>query len=382
MDSPPAAGVVHRPSFQLRSLPIRYRWEVTRRHAYYQDWWKGARDHYRNEAVSDPREPFLRQASVVILGLIGVAGEPPDPATEFDQLADHLQAAWLSGAVHPVSFRGLVGLCIASLPEQTLAALGRLLLAASRDDEENRTPNRIRAVMDLATADAPGLDSYIDEPIVSINPAASGRQVTEGVQSLLSEWKAERQLSERRDRSDKYQDYLQVWDLREGWSGAAYEPARERRFREIARQLRLSVATVNNHYRGAFELIVGYPYSPELWVRTFGLLKFLSLGGTGLGPVSRRRPLSSYPRRPVPETRLQAKTNDEAAPGSLVAAVSSPDTSGEADLLSDICTLLDAGRTDQQIASELELSDHSLPAIAYLRERRNEFASGSAAPEK
>jgi hypothetical protein len=382
MDGPPATGVVHRPPFQLRSLPIRYRWEVTRRHSYYQDWWQGARDYHRNEPVTDPREPLLRQASMVILGVIGVSGEPPDPATEFDQLADHLQAAWLSGAVHPVSFRGLAGLCIASLPEETLATLGTLLLEASREDEENRPPSRIRAVMDLATAEAPGLDSYVQEPIVSINPAASGRQVTEAIQSLLSEWKAERQLSERRDRSDKYQEYLQVWDLREGWTGAAYEPAQERRFREIAGQLRLSVATVNNHYRGAFELIIGYPYSPELWVRTFGALKFMSLGGTGLGPVSGRRPLSSYSRRPVPETRLQAKIKDEDAPGSLIAGVSSPDTSGESDLLSDICTLLDVGRTDQQIANELELSDHSVPAIAYLRERRSEFASAAQLPPK
>ena len=37
-----AHGIVARPLFQLRSLPIRFRWEVTRRHPYYQVWWKAA----------------------------------------------------------------------------------------------------------------------------------------------------------------------------------------------------------------------------------------------------------------------------------------------------------------------------------------------------
>ena len=74
-------GIVCRPPFQLRSLPIRYRWEVTRRHPYYQLWWEPARAQHRNLPTEHPAEIYLRQGAVTILATIGISGEPPDPAT-------------------------------------------------------------------------------------------------------------------------------------------------------------------------------------------------------------------------------------------------------------------------------------------------------------
>jgi integrase len=89
--------LVARLPFQLRSLPIQYRWEVTRRHPYYQSLWLLARAYYRNEPVESEVEPVFHQIAVAILGTIGVSGEPPDPATEFAELADLIIALACTG---------------------------------------------------------------------------------------------------------------------------------------------------------------------------------------------------------------------------------------------------------------------------------------------
>lgn len=216
----PDFGVLPRPVFQLRSLPIAYRWEVSRRHPYYQMWWQPARAKHRNHEVQVPAEEFLRQAAVVILAAIGVTGEPPDPSTEFSELeSDELNQAWLTGALHPISFRGMAGALLAALPKEALGHVGMLMVEASCDDVEGEPPKKIASMLSLTTLDKPGLDDYADEPLVSINPAASTRQLREALETLLPEWKEDRGLVEQRSRADKYDAYLRVWDLREGWDG-------------------------------------------------------------------------------------------------------------------------------------------------------------------
>ena len=315
-------GIVPRPPFQLRSLPIQYRWEVTRRHPYYQCFWLIARAHHRQEPLAHEAEKYFRHLAVAILAMIGVSGEPPHPATEFTDLGEaDLQPGWLSGAVHPITLRGIVGLLIAALPKETLGHVGLKLIEAGCDDHENEPPRRTQAMMDLSTLDNPGLDCYLDEPIVSVNPAASGRQITEAVSELLKNWKSQRGLAEKRDRSDKYPDYLRVWDWREGWTGRDYDITREKKLKEVAVELGLELSTVNNHYRSAFELIIGQPYSPGMWFRVFGVNKFADLTGEGIqGPVTHRRPLVSPTRRPVPESVLGcvSENGDDLSPSAQV----------------------------------------------------------------
>jgi hypothetical protein len=45
-------------------------------------------------------------------------------------------------------------------------------------------------------------------------------------------------------------------------------------------------------------------------------------------------------------------------------------------MLDDICTLIDQGATDEQVAENLDLSPEVIPAIAYLRERGDEILEG------
>jgi len=186
----PLPGLVPRSPFQLRSLPIEFRWEVTRRHPYYQAWWILAKRHHEDAALECKPEPVFRQLAVTVLGAIGVTGPFVDPKTSFSELgSERLNAAWLSGAVQPMSLRGLAALLIAGLPKKTAGQVGLLLCRAAADEDEGKLPTQIQAMQSLATLDWPGLDDFPDEPFVSINPAASGRQVNEAISALLKQWK-------------------------------------------------------------------------------------------------------------------------------------------------------------------------------------------------
>jgi hypothetical protein len=68
----------------------------------------------------------------------------------------------------------MAAVLLAWLPPETLSALGTILTQGSREDLADEPPHRIEALIALQTLDKAGLDSYPDEPLVSINPAASG----------------------------------------------------------------------------------------------------------------------------------------------------------------------------------------------------------------
>lgn len=368
-------GVVFRPLFQLRSLPIEYRWEVNRRHPYYQMFWRMAQAYYQQEPDARSLEQLLSMAGIAFLNAIGVSGDPPDPATEFEELgAEQIKAAWLSGAVHPITFRALAGLFIAILPRETLLGIGSLLVAASREEQEEGRLPVAEALFELQRLNAPVLDSFPAEPLVSINPAASARQVNESVNALLKEWRENRNLSEQRSRTDKYPDYLRVWDLREGWSGGTYDPKREQKLKEIAQQLRMPITTVCHHYQNAFELIVGHPYSPELGVRLMGPLKLSTLMTRDVGRVSKRRPTATRTHCPVPESVLLGSEAEAGDTGPVSSQADSGFDNDVAGLVERILEMIQSGLASDRIAQELELSTNAIEAIEYLRDRTNEIS--------
>lgn len=362
------AGPVARPPFQLRSLPVSQRWEVTRRHPYYLMFWEMGSRFLRGESTDDPRMALMGPAAVVFLNAIGVSGEPPDPALPFSQLGgDGLHPAWLSGAVHPISFRGMSGLILAGLPKTTLMQLGVLLIEAAREDTEEGGSYLIEALLKLQRLDFPGLNEFPDEPLVSVNPAASGRTISTAMGDLLKDWKTERQLIEQRDRSDKYAQYLNVWDRREGWTGSDYDPKTEQTFAEIAATMHESSSTIGKHYGKAFEMITGHKYRPGLWYRIFMCYK-CGLFGFEDAPVSRRRPAKSPTRNPVPESRLGI------APENLQTG-----RGGEArspnqellDLMLDVTELIQKGKSDAEILDVCEVDNRpaGTQLIHYLRRR-------------
>ena len=344
------------------------RWEVSRRHPYYLLAWERAWDHHRRVACTNEFDLRQRQLAIAHLAAIGVSGEPFDPASSFSELeSGQLLPAWLSGAVHPITLRGLAALLIATLPQDVLGELSDLFLQASGDQRPNEPPPQHAALDELARIQVAELDCYVDEPFVSINPAASGRQISEALNELLPKWKAERQLDEQRDRSNKYFEYLGVWDLREGWTGATYDSLQEKTFVAIAEALRRPISTVESHYLKAFELITGHSFSRSLWFKLFGPLKYHALFGQAPKAPQVRHPLLDPTRRPIPESGIVASSGNEDAPSLLTGAVAAEPDGDVERLFHQIRALVEQGKPDQRIADELGLHDACLPAIAAIR---------------
>jgi hypothetical protein len=256
-------------------------------------------------------------------------------------------------------------LLIVGLPKETARAVGELFMEAGHEDGDGEQPHTIGALLHLSSMDAAGLDNYVDEPIVSINPAASQRQVSDATADLLKHWREERQLRQQRDRSDKYIDYLSAWDAREGWIGGVYDNAFERTLADIAQEWKQSISTVENHYKSAFEMITGHPYSPELWCRFMAPLKLSELALSPVGDVSRHRPLITRTSRPVPDSVVWS-SSDESSSRRKTATTTDSDV---ASLINEIHDLIDGGRSNEEIVEAFGFSPEALKAVSYLRRR-------------
>jgi hypothetical protein len=298
-----------------------------------------------------------------VLAQIGVSGRPPDPASDFNKLGENeLQSAWLSGAVQPITLRGIAGLLMAALPKTSLCALSVLMFEASKPDADGKPPTLAAALMQLRRIELESMDCLLDEPVVSINPAASARDVRKGLDAAIVQWKRERGLAERRNRSEKFDEYLRVWDKREGWTGGAYDRGEERTLRDVAKELRQSISTVRNHYRRAFELIVGYPYRPEAWGAFFSVLKLTRLIQQPVSDVSIKRPQRSKTRLEAPEARLLGSSTEGETRSPLSFATTYSDQHVH-EILLDIQSLSELGKSPREIATELELPFACLPEI-------------------
>ncbi len=120
----------------VNRLSVEHRWEFTRRHPYYQTFWRQA-NAYRESPSSDPIERRLQEASSLILTTINVAQSvsPPDPATSAAAIgATGLGQSWQGGAVFPAILRSLAMFLLGALPKAERAQLGRLLTESSEFD--------------------------------------------------------------------------------------------------------------------------------------------------------------------------------------------------------------------------------------------------------
>jgi hypothetical protein len=364
---------VPRPLSALMDLPVAYRWEVTRRHPYYVRFWELARRYHRGPSAEPPQRD-LEETAVLVLQGIGVGGEPPAPDASPESLgAGDLSQAWESGAVAPVTFRGLVGMLLADLPPDLLVRLGRLLQDCGAAAEQGED-HRYRILMELVALQHPALDAFPPRPVVGVNVNAPQRVITEAMERLTRQWKEQQGIAERRRRDDKLDDYLAVWDLREGWQTDHYDGSRERTLREISQETKVPLSTAANRYRSAFRLIVGRDYSPALWARVLGSLKVCDwLDPQELPRRTLRRPWHDPQPRAVPESVLQAPGAGRGATGLLSRAGVSDAEVDHVDLVLDIQQLLAEGRSNAEIVDALGLT---LPgaeeAIEYLRQRHQD----------
>ena len=131
------------------------------------------------------------------------------------------------------------------------------------------------------------------------------------------------------------------------------------RLKGIARELKLSISTVENRYRSAFRYIVGHDYNAALWLQVVGLPKLHRFFGNDLPRGLIKRPRAERRPREVPVSALERFVDP--AEGRLVGILESNcPTFGnlqEFELMSDIRGLIDLGKTNEQIVEELELPD-------------------------
>lgn len=367
---PGRSWLLLRASQTLLPLPLAYRWEFTRRHPYYLRFWEAAVRFHSNPS-DDPAQRLFEQTAVQILGGIGISPSvaPVNPKTGVDAFqSTALGEAWVGGAVAPATFRTLAGMLLAALPAAQRAELGRLLTESSEYDSHHS--RQMAGIYErFANFNDPVWNGFPDAPVLSVNLQMPQRAISEAIEQLVRLWKEKRGITEHRRRDDRLDDYLAVWDLREGWLDGEYSGSREKTFHAISQELSIPVATATSRYHSAFRLIAGDEYRPDLWIRLMGPLKLRNAVDPSSLGLLLRRPWRSPNLRPVTEAVLLPGRAEPESAGFLTAAAVTESEIASVDLALDIETLLKAGRTDEQILRELELSDAYVDLIAELRRR-------------
>jgi hypothetical protein len=370
--------IVRRPIGQLHNLPIKMRWEITRRHPYYLTFWERAQRYHRGDLVGAEQQLLGYIATLVLGGGIGVFGEPVSPATPAMEITGN-NPSFLTGSVQPLTMRHLVSTILTGLPPADRAVVGSLLLNSgsaeyhAADNPPGQPPRALAELDQLAQTPSAALDSCPEAPLFYIHLGASGRSIVADMKDQVRRWQKKRGLTPSKVQTAKLPKYLEVWDLREGWTGSAYDRSQELKFSEIERRLKRGLSTVVSQYLSAFEMIVGHAFSPDLWVRVFGPVWFAPLFGDPVQVYSTptRRRLSSPTRRPTPDTKVSKAAADSRMAGVVERETAIAGKSAEIDLLIDLRDLMARGWSDAEIAAELELADPKL--VAYYRDRMEDL---------
>jgi hypothetical protein len=348
--------------------------------------WRAALAYRRNELSPNTPEAADGLAAMYILGLIGITGEPPDPAIDFGQLGD-VDPAFLSGSVQPMTVRNIISLLIAQLPKPELEILRAITDLAVNSEcaisgDSDFVLQKRNANSHLMRVASPLLDSYPDAPLYYIHLNASQRRIVEDVEVYVRGLKERRSIPERRTRISEFEDYLKIWDLREGWRNGKYDTSGEWTLAQIGKELSLSKSTAATAYRAAFKRIIGHEFTHELWIRVMGLIKVPDRNIGAVAKLQKRYHnfMSSNAPKPIPESMLQSDAIGSHNTGLLETQTAIYDDSALLDLTMDASELIERGLSDAEIASKLEINDPSW--LGYLRGRINELCDSQAPREE
>ncbi|MCC9608268.1 hypothetical protein LOC68_11065 [Blastopirellula sp. JC732] len=354
--------VIPRPEGQLRKLPVKFRWEVTRRHPVYLQNWKFAQFFFewaqQGREMPTDNESSLRiqvaARSAQLLNAIGVSSFAPDPQLEFDDLeGSERLTPWLGGSISPVSLRRIWGILISAMSAEDFQDAATQITAAM-SDEKDPGFRKAAGLGALRQIEEMKIDQMLNEPIVYINPEVSDRQIERDLKPMLSRWRNEKGIVVGRDRSDSYADYLRVWDLREGWEAGAYSADRERTLKEVANELEIKPSTANMRYRSAFQLVTGHPYLIPMWVRFMGIEKLSKVVQESIGKVAQHRPTKSRAKSALPESGLAGNETL----GGIASEQADSQTQANtalAELIMDIESLVRSAKSNDQIREALDI---------------------------
>ncbi|MEK6259513.1 MAG: hypothetical protein AABP62_12925 [Planctomycetota bacterium] len=379
-----AVEIWARPHGQLLELPPKIRWEVTRRHPYYVVFWREAARFYRNESGADATVQQLDRIASIILSAIGVTSCPPDPKTQFEQLdSDPKSPTMAMGSVQPVTLFTLVAALVRTLPDPDLKSLADLFAAASEpsphgdelpEDRENRRALTLQSFSQIAS---PVFASVFEQPFWYVHVEASQRTIQKDMGQLVKAWKAKLDLPTRRLRKENFEEYLEIWDAREGWRDGGYDDRKPEQFQQIAERQKNGVSTVFAQYRQAFELVTGYPFDYELWWRLMAPIHMSQLLSSHVACLTAgvRRRFQANSRRPVPESVLMSNPYGEDHRRDFIgkSGDGSP-TTFDSSFMLDLWEAIQHGRSNQEIGDLF--SDRNRPTndqIQIIRDRFKEF---------
>lgn len=361
-----AASDIHlmrRPRDPFLQLPLNLRWEVTRRHPYYLRFWK-------NAAASGAEPSALRDKAQLLLLAINVVGIPVDPSTEFEELnGKHVNLSFLGGAIAPLTYRSFAIILAERLTSETMRCIGRELMLAA-DVNRDSLEEHYRLIRRLTDLQLPELDMVVNDGIVSFNPRSPNRAILKDFEQYISGVKREHRVVETRRRFGKIDEYLHVWDQREGWKGSGYDFLKGQRLTEIAKTKKRALRTISDQYRSAFEVITGHTYHPDLWFDLFGLMRLQQAGAAG-NKLDFDRPMRIRQLQTVPESVLQSSRDGYQLQETAIATTPDIEVS---DLRMDFKRLIADGKTDAQIATALgNASRTAVKAVQNLREHMKEM---------
>ena len=358
--------MLERPPLHVARLTPEFKWEVTRRHPQYIQLWNvwvaaeraGCLDWVR-------QDPLFRRGRLSLQ----VVGSLLDPSLEFEELPGSESSELLSTAIRQLDIRQHAVLLARVLSVDSLRFLSEHFARVAFGKEHNFVTG-LGFIAQMLDADGPKeLDKSLDVPFYEINPIASQSQSNAEISAAKEKWRKRLDLEIGRDRSDAYARYLRAWDLREGWADGRYDRAEARQLSDVATVLEASPNTARNWYTSGFKLIFGHEFSPDDWRAAMGVQHVASLLGEEPSAIMLERILRAAASNPetVDETTL---TKGE---GGLLKNVPAPEPADQEQLttqqlLDEIHRLLEEGRDDAEILSELNLGDQAQEAIAFLRE--------------
>lgn len=261
---------------EIENLPPKYKWEMLRRHTHYiRDWKMANLDGQVPSADPGRRDPEWRHVEAAIARMHLLTGfheqHYPDPAQPAEKVLSVLP---VGTSATTLSVRDALEVIIWNLPPALQHAVGQILTAKEvqesppvaryvRNDGKDLTQEnqKVRALARLRGA-------ALDAPLpgnLAVNLNAPLRGIVSEVSRIVKEEKARRGIVEKRPRPEKLDQYLEVWDLREGWHAGKYDGRQEEPVRVVAAKVRRSPNTVVSQYKSAFLLIFGVDYSPLNW---------------------------------------------------------------------------------------------------------------------
>jgi hypothetical protein len=361
--------VYPRNTAEIRLLPPVYQWEFTRRHPYYLCYQPLAALYWAfagGEAQALIRRELWGKAekAAAVLRDLGRLGPYLHPSHDGRKMTflPHNHPPFSNPSAHPVSYRTLIAALLLNLPKETRKEVGSFLAGESWQAEGTSAGEAVAAQLaSLGRIDAPMLDRPIPD-LLAISPVGSEKGVMDAVRLVLQRLKTQFNIPDQRRISDAQLDeYLEVWDLREGWVEGRYEWKRTKRFQDVATETSTPLGTVKNRYRAAFRYITGVDYTPDMFAALFGPLACQNSKWAGW----RRSKQRAEPGAPRILTNIGAGRAEEGRGSDLLERPQEGnyDPRQYIELKIDLLDLVQRGATAKQIEAELEIPAEYVPAL-------------------